>query len=85
MDKYWVYNTESNRFSKCIEHAQKEAENWASEHIKRPITFLQTSEFTLNENNTALVNFKFPFVYQSNKFLDVLYFKKINRLVIVFQ
>lgn len=67
MDKYWTYNTESNRFSKCIEHARKEAENWASEHIKRPITFLQTSEFTQNEKNTALVNFKFPFVYQSNK------------------
>jgi hypothetical protein len=67
MDKYWAYNTESNRFSKCIEHAQKEAEKWASEHIKRPITFLETSEFTQNEKNTVLVNFKFPFIYQSNK------------------
>jgi hypothetical protein len=67
MDKYWQYNTESNRFKQCIEQARKEAEKWAAEHIKRPFTLLKTTDSRQNEKNKTLVNIKFPIVYNPIK------------------
>jgi hypothetical protein len=65
--KAWQFNTSSNRFLSSIENARKEAEHWATEHIKRPITMFQTAEFEHFRDNAGLVAIKFPFAYQSDK------------------
>ena len=65
--KKWKYNTSCNRFVSKIENARKDAQKWASEHIKRPFTLLETVEFDQSYENMNLVKLKFPLVYKPIK------------------
>lgn len=60
----WRLNTGSNRFMVRVESARKEAQTWASEHLKRPFTILDTVEFDQSYKNINLVNLKFPLAYK---------------------
>lgn len=63
----WHFNTGSNRFLTTIETAREAANKWASEHIKRPYTLLETAEFDQSYQNNNIVNLKFPLVYKTLK------------------
>ena len=60
----WNFNTESRRFTSSVEKAREEAQKWASEHIKRPFTLLNSAEFDQPYSDRDVVNIRFPLVYQ---------------------
>lgn len=60
----WNFNTKSRRFMSSVEKAREEAQKWASEHIKRPFTLLNSAEFDQPYSDTDVVNIRFPLVYQ---------------------
>jgi hypothetical protein len=63
VSKKWVYNTDCDRFSTCLDDAQFHAETWARNNIKQPITISNLTKLDQTSPNINIINVKFPFTY----------------------
>ncbi|MCB0707481.1 MAG: hypothetical protein KDC34_19335 [Saprospiraceae bacterium] len=61
----WQFNTQSQRFSAAYSQAYAAMEIWAKEHVRKPYSMLEFSEYEEISQEPLAYRFKFAFTYEN--------------------